>query len=171
MLKSLAAKSILTIAMAAGFSVTAQADCKEGGLYCSQNSHQTSQYVPFTSSASMSGPISLQGLGSNEFLSPTSCPVNVNGLESGQSVLGCYQVMKKQQSSVNYHYGAVQTVQIVHPVIYVRYPVPTPVYHVPVPVPTPLPMPRPMPGPFFGPNMCGGPMMPPPPPWAHRPCF
>jgi len=166
MKKSLLMKSVVGLAMAAGFSATANAGCADGSLYCNasnsgssytsfSNYNSSAQYMPFTSSASAAGPISMSGLGSNEFLSPTSCPVDVNGLQPGQSVLGCYQVMK-QQPTVRYHYAPPQTVRVVRPVIYVRYPVPTPVYGVPVPV--------------YGPRMCGGPMMAPPPPMWGRGC-
>lgn len=152
---SVLVKSVMTIAMTAGFAASASAGCGNGSLYCGGSSNiqplsayntGTTQYVPFSSPATTTSNISLAGLGANESLSPTSCPVDVNGLQPGQSVLGCYQVMKQNQSTVRYHYGAPNTVRYVRPVIYVRYPVPTPVYHVPVPVPTPVP------GRFFGPQ-------------------
>ncbi len=165
MKKSFMIKAAAVLALSGTLSATsAQAGCNNGSLYCnsgsshsSYNSYSTGSnmsYVPFSSTGSMSGPLSISGLGANEYLNPTSCPVNVNGLGSGQQVLGCYNVMKRTRT-VNYHV-APHRVQVVRPVIYVRYPVPTPVYTMPVPVPTPvyhMPV-RPMPS-------CGMPMMPP----------
>jgi len=181
MKKSILVKSAIALALTAGFSSSASASCSAGSVYCGSTSMQplssyssssslgtsytggsyTSSYgsssaptlVPFSSAAATTGPIRMNGLGSSEYLQPTSCPVNVNGLQSGQSVLGCYSVMKQSQQASRIHYGAPQTVRVVRPIIYVRYPVPTPVYNVPVPVPMP----------FYGPRpMCGAPMMPPP---------
>ncbi|NNE56529.1 MAG: hypothetical protein HKN36_00320 [Hellea sp.] len=159
MKKSFFIKGAAVIAMTAAMSAPASAGCQNGSQYCTASSHSSSswtsqgsygaQFVPFSSSASMQGPVHLNGLGANEFLQPTSCPVTVNGLGAGEKVLGCYSVMKKTQRVQR------QYVQVVHPVIYVRYPVPTPVYHVPVPVPTPVyyPVYHPMP-------VCAAPMMP-----------
>ena len=169
MKKSLILKTAIVLAASSAFASTASASCGNGSLYCNassqgssyaMSSHQSS-YMPFTSSASLSGPISMNGLGANEFLQPTSCPVNVNALESGQTVLGCYNVAKRTPRVT---YSAPQYVQVVRPIIYVRYPVPTPVQvvrpvvQVPVPVPVPVYQPRPQPMP-----MCGMPMMPQPP--------
>ncbi len=178
MKKLILVKSVMALALTAGFSSAANASCSAGSVYCGSSSLQplssyssssslgtsytggsySSSYgtssaptlVPFSSSAATTGPIRMSGLGASEYLQPTSCPVNVNGLQSGQSVLGCYSVMKQSQSS-SIHYGAPQTVRVVRPIIYVRYPVPTPVFNVPVPVPVPVFGPRPM---------CGAPMMP-----------
>ncbi len=170
-------KGALAAVTALGFTVSANAGCGNGSLYCGSNGSTTMQplsyasapqYIPFSSTASTNGNISIAGLGANESLAPTSCPVDVQGLQSGQSVLGCYQVMKQNTSTVRYHYGAPNTVRVVRPIIYVRYPVPTPVIPVPVPVPTPVP--GPVFGPGFGPRMCGGPMVPPPPPWMRGGC-
>lgn len=61
---------------------------------------------------------SVPGLGSNESLQATNCPVNVYN-PTGARVLGCYNVVK-QVPQTNY-------VRVVRPVVYVRYPVPTPV--------------------------------------------
>lgn len=167
-------KGAMALALTAGFSASANAQCSNGSLYCgssgstiqplSSYNSGAAQYIPFSSNASTSGNISIAGLGANESLTPTSCPVNVNGLQSGESVLGCYQVMKQNQSTVRYHYGAPNTVRMVRPIVYVRYPVPTPVYRIPVPVPTPYPAPMFRPG-------CGGPMLPPPPPWMRGGCY
>lgn len=61
---------------------------------------------------------SVAGLGYGESLQSTNCPVNVYN-PSGARVLGCYNVVK-QVPQTNY-------VRVVRPVVYVRYPVPTPV--------------------------------------------
>lgn len=180
MKKSILIQSAIALALTTGFAGTANAGSSSiaplssysssstlgtsytGGSYTGHSnsnygssSYSTPQYVPFSSqTAAMSGPIRMNGLGGNEFLQPTSCPVNVHGMQSGQSVLGCYSVMKQQQQpTVRYHYAPPQTVRVVRPIIYVRYPVPTPVYNVPMPVPTPYYGHRPM---------CGAPMMRPP---------
>jgi len=67
-------------------------------------------------------------MGPNEFLSKTSCPTSVYNPEGGQ-VLGCYSVVKPvvQPRPVIRHQVHYQQIQVVRPVIYVRYPVPTPV--------------------------------------------
>lgn len=61
---------------------------------------------------------SISGLGANESLQATNCPVDVYN-PTGARVLGCYNVVK-QVPQTNY-------VRVVRPVVYVRYPVPTPV--------------------------------------------
>lgn len=63
-------------------------------------------------------PTSVPGLGSGESLQATNCPVNVYN-PTGARVLGCYDVVK-QVPQTNY-------VRVVRPVIYVRYPVATPI--------------------------------------------
>lgn len=74
-------------------------------------SHSTgAQIVPFSGT--------LQGLGSNESLVPTNCPVNVHNPEGGE-VLGCYSVVKPRPPVQVQNY-----VRVVRPIIYVRYPVP-----------------------------------------------
>lgn len=60
-------------------------------------------------------PQSLPGLGANESLQATNCPVNVYGNGEG-TVLGCYNVVKPVPQTTYY--------RTVRPVIYVRYPVP-----------------------------------------------
>jgi len=60
-------------------------------------------------------PASVPGLGYNESLQATSCPVNVHGAGEGR-VIGCYNVVKPVAQTSYY--------RIVRPVIYVRYPVP-----------------------------------------------
>jgi len=68
------------------------------------------------STYSFSGsPASVPGLGANESLRATNCPVNVHGAGEGQ-VIGCYNVVKPVQRTSYY--------RVVRPVIYVRYPVP-----------------------------------------------
>ncbi|WP_427453158.1 hypothetical protein [Litorimonas sp. WD9-15] len=61
---------------------------------------------------------SVAGLGYNESLQATSCPVNVYGTSSGSTVLGCYNVVKPVPQTTYY--------RVVRPVIYVRYPVAVP---------------------------------------------
>lgn len=58
---------------------------------------------------------SVPGLGANESLQATNCPVGVYGTGEGQ-VLGCYNVVKPVPQTTYY--------RVVRPVIYVRYPVP-----------------------------------------------
>ncbi len=58
---------------------------------------------------------SVPGLGYNESLQATNCPVNVYNPE-GARVLGCYNVVKPVPQTSYY--------QVVRPVVYVRYPVP-----------------------------------------------
>jgi hypothetical protein len=80
--------------------------------------------VPFTTTSATLTNHRVAGMGMNEFLSPTNCPVNVYN-PGGAQVLGCYQVSKPAPVRVSpprYH-----TVRIVPQVIYVRYPVPVPV--------------------------------------------
>ena len=63
-------------------------------------------------------PTSVPGLGAGEHLQATNCPVNVYN-PTGARVLGCYDVVK-QVPQTNY-------VRVVRPVVYVRYPVATPI--------------------------------------------
>lgn len=80
--------------------------------------------IPFTSSAS------IPGLGANESLVPTSCPVSVSNPEGGR-VIGCYAVSKPAPVVQAPVMRAVTTyTRVVRPVIYVRYPVPTPVPYI-----------------------------------------
>ena len=58
---------------------------------------------------------SVAGLGHNERLQATNCPVNVHGAGEGK-VIGCYNVVKPVPQTTYY--------RVVRPVIYVRYPVP-----------------------------------------------
>jgi len=90
----------------------------------------TDKVVPFTTTVSKISNYRVAGMGSNEFLSPTTCPTNVYN-PGGNKVLGCYSVVKPVQvvrPVPQIHY---QQIRVVHPIIYVRYPVPTPL---PVPV-------------------------------------
>ena len=77
------------------------------------------QVIPFTSTASV------PGLGANESLVPTSCPVNVYN-PGGAKVLGCYSVSKPKPMPL----PRVNYTRVVRPVVYVRYPVPTPVPYI-----------------------------------------
>lgn len=70
--------------------------------------------APMTQSFTGS-PSSVSGLGYNESLQATNCPVNVHGTGEGQ-VIGCYNVVKPVPQTT-YR-------RVVRPVIYVRYPVP-----------------------------------------------
>jgi len=58
---------------------------------------------------------SVPGLGHNESLQATNCPVNVYGAGEGR-VLGCYNVVQPVPQTTYY--------RVVRPVVYVRYPVP-----------------------------------------------
>ena len=58
---------------------------------------------------------SVAGLGLNESLQATSCPVSVHNPDGGK-VLGCYNVVKPVPQTTYY--------RVVRPVVYVRYPVP-----------------------------------------------
>ena len=75
-----------------------------------------SQTYSDSSTYSFSGSTaSVPGLGHNESLQATNCPVNVYGTGEG-TVLGCYNVVKPVPQTTYY--------RVVRPVIYVRYPVP-----------------------------------------------
>lgn len=67
---------------------------------------------------------SYSGLGQNEFLHGTRCPVLVQNPEA-HKVLGCYKVVKKW-TPPKIHRPAPRQVyyRVVRPIIYVRYPVP-----------------------------------------------
>ncbi|MCF6220982.1 MAG: hypothetical protein L3J65_07700 [Robiginitomaculum sp.] len=95
-------------------------------------SASTSTIVPFRTSVNNISKHRIEGMGSNEFLSETSCPTSVYN-PGGAQVLGCYSVVKAAPAPVyrpapvvvpQIHY---QQVRVVRPIIYVRYPVPTPV--------------------------------------------
>ena len=75
-----------------------------------------SQTYSDSNTYSFSGsPASVPGLGYNERLQATNCPVNVYGSGEG-TVLGCYNVVKPVPQTTYY--------RVVRPVVYVRYPVP-----------------------------------------------
>ncbi len=103
---------------------------REGGI-CLANSSgtiysgstSTVSIVPFSEPVIRAG--RLLGLGDNETLLPTSCPTSVYNPQ-GAKVLGCYTVNKPVVRQV-YVQPQIHTVRVVRPVIYVRYPVPTPV--------------------------------------------
>jgi hypothetical protein len=86
-----------------------QADSTYGTGSISQTYSDSSTYG-FSGS-----PSSVPGLGYNESLQATNCPVNVYGSGEG-TVLGCYNVVKPVPQTTYY--------RVVRPVIYVRYPVP-----------------------------------------------
>lgn len=98
-----------------------------GTIYASSSPSVT--IIPFSSSEPRIRATRLAGLGANESLVPTSCPTSVYNPE-GAKVLGCYSVNKPVVRKV-YVQPQLHTVRVVRPVIYVRYPVPTP-YAVPV---------------------------------------
>lgn len=67
------------------------------------------------------------GLGPNEQLQPTQCPVAVHNPE-GRRVLGCYHVVKRwTPPKVRRPIDNGTYYRVVRPIIYVRYPVPVPV--------------------------------------------
>jgi len=146
------------------YGVTRAAACPSGSTrardgYCMSNRHSSSvgsanstsfassssyrskgQTVPFTTSVSKISNYRVAGMGRDEFLSPTTCPVNVYN-PGGHKVLGCYSVVKPVRAAkpvqvirpvpqIRY-----QQVRVVRPIIYVRYPVPTL-----MPLPMPIPM-------------------------------
>ncbi len=84
--------------------------------------------VPFSTATTNIASHRLSGMGSNEFLSPTTCPVSVYNPNGGK-VLGCYSVSKPApvRRHVQVYTPRVHTVRVVRPIIYVRYPVPVPV--------------------------------------------
>lgn len=64
------------------------------------------------------------GLGANEFLHPTSCPISVHN-PNGYQVTGCYKVVKRwTPPQVNRTAPHRVYYRVVRPIIYVRYPVP-----------------------------------------------
>jgi len=70
------------------------------------------------------GTTQISGLGHNESLRATDCPVNVHGTSGEGRVVGCYNVVKPVPQTTYY--------RVVRPIVYVRYPV-----HYPVPVAIP----------------------------------
>lgn len=78
--------------------------------------------VPFSTSVTNISSHRIAGMGSNEFLSPTQCPVSVYN-PTGGKVMGCYSVSKPAPAPVRIM-PTYRTVRVVRPVIYVRYPVP-----------------------------------------------
>ena len=119
------ASSTSTAACPAGSTKQANGICLSNGSgsFSSSSSYgsisQTySDYsvAPLTSST-------LSGLGVNESLQPTTCPVSVHN-PSGAKVLGCYNVVKPKPV-VRTVVRTVPTVyRVVRPIVYVRYPVP-----------------------------------------------
>lgn len=89
-------------------SVEADAHYGTGSI---SDSYTTTDTYSFSGSTS-----SVAGLGHNESLRATSCPVNVYGTSAGSTVLGCYNVVKPVPRTTYY--------RVVRPIVYVRYPVP-----------------------------------------------
>lgn len=104
--------SSLTLGPALSSQTVSHTASQSGSYYTSQSASHKSMsphVVPF------SGP--LQGLGANESLRPTTCPVSVYN-PTGAEVLGCYSVVKTQPTVTVQNY-----IRVVRPIIYVRYPV------------------------------------------------
>jgi hypothetical protein len=101
-----------------------EADMKYGsGSISGPYTDGSNTIIPFTTTTENLSNYRVSGMGANEFLTPTKCPVSVYNPEGAQ-VLGCYNVSKPAPVRVavpSYH-----TVRVVRPVIYVRYPVPVP---------------------------------------------
>ena len=107
-----------------------------GTSYSSGSSHTTFtanpgvNVQPFTTSVSNISDYRIAGMGSNESLAPTTCPTSVYN-PGGAKVLGCYSVVKPapvmRPAPVVVPQMHYQHVRVVRPIIYVRYPVPTPV--------------------------------------------
>ncbi|MBL4871292.1 MAG: hypothetical protein JKX72_10100 [Robiginitomaculum sp.] len=76
--------------------------------------------VPFSTSSNISS-TRLAGMGANEYLTPTTCPVSVYN-PTGAKVLGCYSVSKP--APVRVTIPSIHTVRVIRPIVYVRYPVP-----------------------------------------------
>lgn len=93
-----------------------QADSTYGTGSISETYSGGSLYGSDGNTFSFSGsPASIPGLGANERLQATNCPVNVHDNGEG-TVLGCYNVVKPVAQTAYY--------RVVRPVVYVRYPVP-----------------------------------------------
>lgn len=80
--------------------------------------------VPFSTTTANISNYRVNGMGANEFLTPTTCPVSVYN-PTGAKVLGCYAVSKR--APVRVRTQRVRTIRVVRPIIYVRYPVPVPI--------------------------------------------
>jgi hypothetical protein len=117
--------------------------------------------VPFSTSVSSISKYRIPGMGANEHLCPTQCPVSVLNPEGGK-VMGCYEVCSPVPAPAPVRVAVPQRrVRVVHPIIPVPYPVPVrvqvvhPVIYVRYPVPTPAPVfvqPRPAAYPVCGIN-------------------
>jgi len=92
---------------------SAEADARYGTGSISET-YTLSDSYSFSSTS-----VSIPGLGHNESLRATTCPVNVHGASDEATVVGCYNVVKPIPQT-NYY-------RVVRPIIYVRYPVPYPV--------------------------------------------
>ena len=98
--------------------------------HSSGSSYSTDSHtiVPFSTSVSSISNYRLDGMGANEHLSPTTCPVSVHN-PSGGKVLGCYSVVKPapvvvRPAPVIVRVPTYRQVRVVRPIVYVRYPVP-----------------------------------------------
>lgn len=81
--------------------------------------------VPQALSYAPLSPTVISGLGHNEGLRPTTCPVAVHNPDGGR-VLGCYNVVRRVAQPVT----KTTYYRVVRPIVYVRYPVPVPVCRV-----------------------------------------
>lgn len=94
----------------------------------SNNNHRI---VPFSTNATNISTHRIAGMGANEVLTPTQCPVSVYNPNGGQ-VMGCYSVgtvAPRRTTTVTRTVTrriVPHRVRVVRPIIYVRYPVPVP---------------------------------------------
>lgn len=97
------------------------------GSISSSYSDSSARVVPFQTTVSSISKYRVPGMGADERLCPTQCPVSVHNPEGGK-VLGCYAVCKPVAAPVPQPvYRPVyrpRPVHVVRPVIYVHYPVP-----------------------------------------------
>ncbi len=101
------------------------------GLSHSSRSHYAStrtNIVPFTRTVNNISGYKLSGMGRRAPLAKISCPTSVYTPQGGQ-VQGCYPVVKPvvPPRPIIHRQAHYQQIQVVRPVIYVRYPVPTPI--------------------------------------------
>lgn len=109
--------------------------------------------VPFSTNSTNISRHRIAGMGANEVLTPTQCPVSVYNPNGGK-VMGCYSVGKiaprtTVTRTVVRRRIVPHTVRVVRPIIYVRYPVP-------IAVPFPVYQPRPHMGYGYNTQYTGG---------------
>jgi len=117
---------------ASGSSYTSNSSYTPSTSYTTMST--SSNVMPFSTSVSNMSDYQIAGMGSNESLRPTTCPTSVYNPD-GAKVLGCYSVVKPapvmRPAPIVVPQTSYQHVRVVRPIVYVRYPVPTP-YAVPV---------------------------------------